>query len=105
MDDAINPYESPDSLAEAPGRAATPHSPARWAWLGALIGPLSAAVISPGRVGPEHFLWWQGKGGETILTSLGRIVVAGLLIGGSSIGSACGLAIDFWSAGRGRARG
>jgi hypothetical protein len=36
------------------------------------------------------YLWWEGKGGETILTPLGRIVASTLVIAGAVVGALCG---------------
>jgi hypothetical protein len=42
------------------------------------------------RIGPMGFLWWEGKGHETILTPLGRIVASTLVVVGALAGALCG---------------
>jgi hypothetical protein len=59
------------------------------AFLGALAGPVLALMFIWARIGPAGLIWWQGKGGETILTPSGRIICSIIFaIGG--IGGALG---------------
>jgi hypothetical protein len=64
------------------------------AFLGALAGPVLALMFIWARIGPEGFIWWQGKGGETILTPLGRIICSIIFAIGGIGGALCGWAMD-----------
>jgi hypothetical protein len=59
-------------------------------FLGALAGPLLGFVFAYARVGPLGLLWFEGKGGETILTPVGRIVDSIVFFVGAIAGIACG---------------
>jgi hypothetical protein len=66
------------------------------AWVGAMAGPLLGLLFSFTRIGPAGLIWWEGKGGETILTPLGRTIGVTLVIAGAIAGSLCGMAFDVW---------
>ena len=41
---------------------------ASYAFVGSLAGPAVGLLFTFARIGPAGIIWWQGKGGETILT-------------------------------------
>lgn len=66
--------------------------PATYACVGALAGPVLGLLFTFARIGPAGLIWWQGKGGETILTPLGRIFCSIIFAMGALAGALCGLA-------------
>jgi hypothetical protein len=66
------------------------------AFIGALAGPILAVLFSFIRIGPPGFIWWEGKGGETIQTPLGRIILSIIFVSGAYAGCLCGWALDTW---------
>jgi hypothetical protein len=64
------------------------------AFLGALAGPALALMFIWARIGPAGLIWWQGKGGETILTPWGRMICCILFAIGGIGGALCGWASD-----------
>jgi hypothetical protein len=64
--------------------------------VGAFFGAILALLFSVSRLGPRAFLWFEGKGGETILTPLGNIVRAIVFVTGAFTGSFCERAIHLW---------
>jgi hypothetical protein len=65
------------------------------AFIGALAGPLLGVLFFQAvRISPPGPLWWEGKGGSTVLTSLGRTISIVLLITGMIVGLVCGSALD-----------
>ena len=54
---------------------------ASWAFVGALAGPVIAFLFSFTRIGPPGFLWFEGKGGETFQTPLGRLIEVIWIVG------------------------
>jgi len=64
------------------------------AFVGALIGPFLGFLFFVARIGPAGHFWWQGKGGETFLTPLGKFILVSLFVGGAYVGVFCGWAID-----------
>jgi hypothetical protein len=46
------------------------------------------------RICPAGLIWWEGKGGETILTPLGRIICSIIFALGGIGGALCGWALD-----------
>ncbi len=68
--------------------------PATYACVGALAGPVLGLLFAFARVGPAGLFWWQGKGGETILTPLGRILCSIVFAVGAYAGVLCGLALE-----------
>ena len=68
--------------------------PASYAFVGSLTGPVLGLLFTFARIGPAGLIWWQGKGGETILTPLGRIIVSIIIVVGAFAGALCGWAFD-----------
>jgi hypothetical protein len=64
------------------------------AFVGALAGPVLGLMFIWARIGPAGLIWWQGKGGETILTPLGRIICSIIFAMGGIGGALCGWALD-----------
>ena len=54
-----------------------------WAFVGALLGPALGILFSFSRIGPPGLIWWQGKGGETIQTPLGRGILSVTVVVGA----------------------
>ena len=67
---------------------------ASWAFVGALAGPVLGILFSFTRIGPPGFLWFEGKGGETIQTPLGRLIESVIWIVGSWVGALLALAVE-----------
>jgi hypothetical protein len=67
---------------------------ASWAFVGALVGPILGILFSFTRIGPPGFLWFEGKGGETIQTPLGRLIESVIWIVGSWVGALFALAVE-----------
>ena len=57
-------------------------------------GPFLGLLFWTARIGPSGLLWFEGKGGETIQTPLGRTVVAVLFAAGAVVGALLGWAFD-----------
>jgi hypothetical protein len=68
--------------------------PANWAFVGALAGPILGILFSFTRIGPLGFLWFEGKGGETIQTPQGRLIESVIWILGSWVGALFALAVE-----------
>jgi hypothetical protein len=68
--------------------------PASYGFVGALAGPVLGILFTLARIGPAGLIWWQGKGGETILTALGQIIVGIIIVVGAVVGALCGWAFD-----------
>jgi hypothetical protein len=68
--------------------------PMSYACVGALAGPVLGLLFSFARIGPVGLVWWQGKGGATILTPLGRTCCSVILLVGAFAGYLCGLALE-----------
>jgi hypothetical protein len=64
-----------------------------------MIGPLLllGLLFFHARIGPAGYFWWEGKGGETFLTRLGRNIFAIMFVSSGIIGAVCGRVIDAWS--------
>ena len=67
---------------------------ASWAFVGALAGPVLGILFSFTRIGPLGFLWFEGKGGETIQTPVGRLIESVIWIVGSLVGTLFALAVE-----------
>ena len=67
---------------------------ASYAFVGSLAGPAVGLLFTFARIGPAGIIWWQGKGGETILTPTGRIIVCIVIVAGAFAGALCGWAFD-----------
>jgi hypothetical protein len=66
-----------------------------------MIGPLLGVLYSQAvRFSSQGLLWWEGKGGSTVLTPLGRTIFVVLLMTGMIVGAVCGNAIDARSSDR-----
>ncbi|WP_165226099.1 hypothetical protein [Aquisphaera insulae] len=73
--------------------------PEETAWgaiLGLWAGPILGFLYSCARIGPPGVLWFQGKGGETILTPRGRGILSVVFLAGSYAGIFGGWAIASW---------
>lgn len=94
--DAPNPYEAPRSehLPPDDGPLRPPGKRPSRAFIGAMIGPLLGVLFSQARVGSPGLLWWEGKGGETFMTPLGRIIFVILITAGAIVGALCGRVIE-----------
>ncbi len=66
------------------------------AFVGALAGPMLAVLFSFARIGPPGFIWWEDKGGGTIQTPLGRVILSIIFVSGGYAGAFGGWAIDTW---------
>ena len=66
--------------------------PASWAFVGTMAGPVLGFLFTLTRIGPPGHIWWEGKGGETIPTPLGRIICSIIIVAGAFAGALCGLA-------------
>jgi hypothetical protein len=86
--DASKPIDAPRSE-PSPNR-----KPASYACVGLLTGPILGLLFTFARIGPAGLVWWQGKGGETILTPLGRIFCSIIFAVGAFAGALCGLALE-----------
>jgi hypothetical protein len=64
------------------------------ALFGAIVGPVLVLMFIWARIGPAGLIWRQGKGGETILTLLGRIICSVISAVGGIGGALCGWASD-----------
>ena len=62
-----------------------------------MIGPLLGVLFSHARIGPAGYFWWEGKGGETFLTPLGRTIFVIVFVSGAITGALCGRVFDAWS--------
>jgi hypothetical protein len=80
---------SPSTSSRTSGRPSS-------AFIGVLAGPILAVLFSFTRMGPPGFVWWEGKGGETIATPLGRMILSILFVSGGFAGGLCGWALDTW---------
>jgi hypothetical protein len=67
---------------------------ARWAYIGAIAGPVLAALSLFTRIGARGLLWLEGKGGSTIQTPLGWIISAIILMVGTLAGALLGFALE-----------
>ncbi len=85
---ATGPFEIPRSE-PSPSR-----KPLSYACVGALAGPVLGLLSTSARIGPAGLIWWQGKGGETILTPLGRIFCSIIFAVGAFAGVLCGVALE-----------
>jgi len=86
--DASKPFDAPRSESSLSGK------PASYACVGLLVGPVLGLLFTCARIGPTGFIWWQGKGGETILTPLGRVFCSIIVAMGACAGALCGLALE-----------
>jgi hypothetical protein len=86
--DASKTVKAPRSESSLRGK------PMSYACVGALAGPVLGFLCSFARIGPVGLLWWLGKGGETILTPLGRICCSIIVFVGAFAGVLCGLALE-----------
>jgi hypothetical protein len=68
--------------------------PITYGFIGALSGPVLGLFFTFARVGPAGLIWFPGKGGETILTPSGRIIVSVIFFVGAVVGAFCGLALE-----------
>jgi hypothetical protein len=59
-----------------------------------LAVPLLGLLFTYARIGPAGLIWWQGKGGETFLTTPGKIIVTIIVVVGAIAGGLCGLALE-----------
>jgi hypothetical protein len=59
-----------------------------------LAGPLLGLLFTYARVGPAGLIWLQGKGDETFLTTLGKIIVSVIVVVGAFAGGLCELALE-----------
>lgn len=89
-----NPYDAPRSDLRPPVTDREGADRPRWAFVGPMMGPLAAILFSVARVGPRGLLWFEGKGGETVLTPKGRIVVVVVTIAVAFAGALCGIVLD-----------
>ena len=66
--------------------------------LGLLAGLVPALlfilVFIFARIGPRGFLWWEGKGGETIPTPLARIIAIAIFAVGAFGGAICAFVLE-----------
>jgi hypothetical protein len=51
-------------------------------------------VFTWARIGPVGGIWFEGKGGEMILTPLGRVICSVIFFVGAASGALCGAAFD-----------
>jgi hypothetical protein len=58
-----------------------------------LVGPLLGVAFIMARIGPAGLFWWEGPGGETIMTALGRFVYSMIILVGAFAGLLCGSAL------------
>jgi len=86
--DASKPFDAPRSESSLLGK------PVSYACVGALAGPVLGLLFTFARIGPAGLIWWQGKGGETILTTLGRIFCSIIFAVGGFAGALFGLALE-----------
>jgi hypothetical protein len=86
--DASKPFDVPRSDPSLGGK------PPSYGSVGALAGPVLGLLITFARIGPAGLIWWQGKGGETILTPLGQIIVSMIILVGAIVGALCGWAFE-----------
>jgi hypothetical protein len=68
--------------------------PERYGIIGMLAGTLLGLLVTYARVGLEGLIWLRGKGGETFLTTTGRIIVSILVVVGAFAGGLCGVASE-----------
>lgn len=68
--------------------------PVSVAFVGALAGPFLGILFLVARIGPAGLIWWEGKGGETIPTSLGRITACLIIVLGAWTGALCALVLE-----------
>jgi hypothetical protein len=94
--DESNPYEAPRSDLSPPesGQIRQQRKRPSSAFVGSLIGPLLGVLFSEARIGPAGHFWWQGKGGETLLTYLGYTIAVIVIVGGAIGGALCGMLLD-----------
>lgn len=86
--DASGPVNAPRSEPSPGGVLAS------YGIVGVLAGPVLGLLFTFARIGPAGLIWWQGKGGETILTPLGRTIVSVIMIVGAVAGALGVLALE-----------
>jgi hypothetical protein len=92
---ATEEFETPRSVSSARGE------PESYGLVGILAGPLLGLVFTYARIGPAGLIWWQGKGGETFLTTPGKMIASIIVVVGAFAGGLCGLAFEArWRLGR-----
>jgi hypothetical protein len=97
--DLSNPYEAPRSVL-SPTDSGPPRQQRKrpsGAFVGSLIGPLLGVLFAQARIGPAGLFWWTGKGGDTLLTPLGRTIFVIVLMSGVIGGALFGRMIEAWS--------
>jgi hypothetical protein len=90
--DVSKPSDAPRPAPSLGAKSAKPE--AIYAFVGSLAGPVLGLLFTLARVGPAGLVWWQGKGGETILTPLGRTILSVIIVIGGFAGAVCGWAFD-----------
>ncbi len=97
--DVSNPCEALRSGPSPPdeGPLRTQRKRPNRAFIGAMIGPLLGVLLSHARIGPEGYFWWEGKGGETFLTPLGRTIFVIVFVSGAILGALSVRVFDLWS--------
>jgi hypothetical protein len=93
--DGSNPYEAPRSNLSPPESGPNRlQSKRESAVAGLLVGPLLGVLFTEARIGPAGHLWWEAKGGETILTSSGKTIAVIVIVCGAIAGALCGLLLE-----------